>query len=90
MFISLNVPLLYNITGTKKLKADGTTLRQIIGDIDSRHTGFKQRAIVEGHIAGYFQVYMRRENKEIIPLNHLDEDISDGVEILFLPIVCGG
>lgn len=90
--VTIHVPILTKITGSNRIFARGSTLREIISCIDDSHPGFKAAALnPEGHLNNYMQVYVKyNEMDEMSVVHDIDKLINGVAQIRFLPIACGG
>jgi molybdopterin synthase sulfur carrier subunit len=76
------------VNGHTYLKATGTTVRDVIEDIDQKYQGFKQECIDEqGKLYGFLEVYINLESA--FP-GELDREVKDGDEINILTMMGGG
>ena len=89
--VTLNSPILYHITGTKRLTARGKTLKQIIEDIDNSYPGFKSKALNrEGNLSNYLNAYVKnKDSRQMNMIKNLDECLGKDVEV-FLFVMAGG
>ena len=72
--------------GELKLVIEGTNLRQVIDNLDSQYTGFKDRLVEGGKIKPNISVAV---DGEITPLGMIQKVATDS-EIHFLPAISGG
>jgi sulfur-carrier protein len=79
--------LLRKLTGGKdRTSATGTTLRELINDLDRQFPGFRDRVVEQGDLAGSVAVSI---NGEVIT-GGLSEPIPADSEIHFVPAIAGG
>ena len=72
--------------GEQKLMIEGTNLRQVIDNLDSRYRGFKDRLVENGKIKPNISVAV---DGEITPLGMIQK-VNNDSEIHFLPAISGG
>ncbi len=72
--------------GEQKLVIEGTNLRQVIDNLDSQYSGFKERLVEDGKIKPNISVAV---DGEITPLGMIQKVRSDS-EVHFLPAISGG
>jgi MoaD family protein len=75
--------------GDGALKADGTTVGEVLGALYAEHGELKERiADEDGTIRRFVNVYI--DGEDIRFLQDLDTEVKDGGEITILPAVAGG
>ena len=72
--------------GEQKLVIEGTNLRQIIDNLDSEYSGFKERLVEDGKIKPNISVAV---DGEITPLGMIQK-VGPDSEVHFLPAISGG
>jgi MoaD family protein len=90
MAIEVRIPtILRNYTdGAKAVSADGATLEELIGDLESRHPGLKNRLVDDAGLRRFVNVYLNDEDVRF--LGGLETPVSDGDTVTVLPAVAGG
>ena len=90
MAIEVRIPtILRSYTGgAKAVTAEGSTLKEVIGDLDARHPGLKDRLVDESGLRRFVNVYLNDEDVRF--LSGLDTPVSDGDTVTVLPAVAGG
>ena len=73
-------------SGKDRTSATGTTLRELINDLDRQFPGFRDRVVEQGDLAGSVAVSI---NGEVIT-GGLSEPIPADSEIHFVPAIAGG
>ena len=82
-------PILRTFTGGEKAVAGaGTTLSQVIDDVDSRHPGLKARLIESDNLRRFVNVYVNDEDVRFS--GGLEAPTADGDVVVVLPAVAGG
>jgi MoaD family protein len=91
MAIEVRIPtILRTYTGGEKaVEASGTTLRDLVDDLESRHAGLRGRLVDDdGSLRRFVNVYLNDEDVRF--LGGLDTKLSDGDTVTVLPAVAGG
>ncbi len=79
--------LMRNLTGGQdKVEVSGSTVRQIIDNLEGMHAGFKDRLVENGRIRSNISVAI---DGEITSLGML-EKVEEHSEVHFLPAIAGG
>jgi molybdopterin converting factor small subunit len=74
--------------GAKVVSAQGSTLRDVISDLDGKHTGLAERLLDGGALRRFINLYVNDEDVRFI--GGLDLALKDGDSITILPAVAGG
>jgi molybdopterin synthase sulfur carrier subunit len=91
MAIEVRVPtILRSYTGgAKVVEGSGTTLSELLDDLDAKHSGLKGRLITpEGGLHRFVNIYINDEDVRF--QGSLDAKLSDGDSVTILPAVAGG
>ena len=72
--------------GNYKVQIEGSSIRQIVNNLESRYPGFRDRLVEDGRIKGNISVAV---DGEITPLGML-EKVAENSEVHFLPAIGGG
>jgi molybdopterin synthase sulfur carrier subunit len=90
MAIEVRIPtILRTYTGgAKAVEATGTTLADVIGDLDSRHSGLRERLVDDSGLRRFVNVYLNDEDVRF--LGGLETPVKDGDTVTVLPAVAGG
>jgi molybdopterin synthase sulfur carrier subunit len=90
MAIEVRIPtILRNLTdGKKAVEGKGETLDQLIGDLEARHPGLRDRLVDEKGLRRFVNVYLNDEDVRF--LGGLDTAVADGDTVTVLPAVAGG
>ena len=72
--------------GESKVEIEGSSVRQIVNNLDAAYPGFKERLVEDGRIKGSISVAI---DGEITPLGML-EKVGENSEVNFLPAIAGG
>ena len=91
MSIDVRVPtvLREHTGGESKVTAQGSTMREVIDDLDSRHPGLKDRLVDgSGGLHRFINLYVNDE--DVRYLGGIETPIDDGDTVSILPAVAGG
>lgn len=90
MAVEVKIPtILRTYTGGEKtVTGSGSTLAELIDDVDSRHPGLKGRLVEETGLRRFVNVYVNDEDVRFS--GGLDAKLSDNDVVVVLPAVAGG
>ena len=90
MAITVSIPTILrtHTGGQKSVEAAGTTLAQVIDDLEANHGGLKSRLVKEGTLHRFVNVYVNDEDVRFS--GGLDAAVNDGDNVTILPAVAGG
>jgi molybdopterin synthase sulfur carrier subunit len=90
MAIEVRIPtILRTYTGgAKAVEGSGATLADLIGDLDSRHSGLRERLVDGSGLRRFVNIYLNDEDVRF--LGGLETPVSDGDTVTVLPAVAGG
>ena len=90
MAVEVRIPtILRTFTGGEKaVRGDGSTLLQVIDDIDDRNPGLKERLIEADALRRFVNVYVNDEDVRFS--GGLSAPTADGDVVVVLPAVAGG
>ena len=90
MRVSVSVPtILRPVTkGEKTVRAEGTTLAEVITDLDSRYSGLGDRLVKNGALHRFVNIYVNDEDVRFT--GGLETTVAEGDEVTILPAVAGG
>ncbi|MGH3321543.1 MAG: MoaD/ThiS family protein [Streptosporangiaceae bacterium] len=90
MAIEVRIPtILRNYTeGAKSVEGSGTTLDQLISDLESRHSGLRERLVDDSGLRRFVNVYVNDEDARF--LGGLSAKLDEGDVVTVLPAVAGG
>ena len=86
--VSIPTILRTHTGGEKQVKAEGSTLQEVIADLEANHPGIKDRLIENGDLRRFVNVYVNDEDVRF--LGALDAKLADGDVVAILPAVAGG
>jgi molybdopterin synthase sulfur carrier subunit len=90
MSVSVSVPtILRPVTkGEKSVSAEGSTLAEVITDLDSRYSGMGDKLIKNGALHRFVNIYVNDEDVRFT--GGLETAVSEGDNVTILPAVAGG
>jgi MoaD family protein len=90
MAIEVRIPtILRTYTGgAKAVEGTGSTLGELITDLEARHGGLQARLLDDGKLRRFVNVYLNDEDVRF--LDGLDTPLKDGDAVTILPAVAGG
>jgi sulfur-carrier protein len=94
MAIEVRIPTILRTytEGAKEVSGDGETLSALIDDLESRHSGIKDRLVEakdgQSDLRRFVNVYVNDEDVRFT--GGLDTELSDGDQVVVLPAVAGG
>ena len=90
MAVTVSIPTILrtHTGGQKSVEAAGTTLAQVIDDLDANHGGLKSRLVKEGSLHRFVNVYVNDEDVRFA--GGLEAAVKDGDNVTILPAVAGG
>ncbi|MCP2262388.1 molybdopterin synthase subunit MoaD [Streptoalloteichus tenebrarius] len=90
MAVTVSIPtILRNLTGGQKsVEASGSTLAEVIDDLESRHAGLKAKLVKDGSLHRFVNVYVNDEDVRF--QGGLEAKVSEGADVTILPAVAGG
>lgn len=90
MAIEVRIPtILRSYTdGEKAVQGDGTTLAELIDDLESRHNGIRERLVEGAELRRFVNVYLNDEDVRF--LDGIATKLTDGDSVTILPAVAGG
>ena len=74
--------------GEKAVKGEGSTLGELIENLEANHPGIKERLVDGSDLRRFVNVYINDEDVRFI--GGLDAELSDGDQVVVLPAVAGG
>ena len=74
--------------GAKAVGGSGPTPAELLGDLDSRHSGLRERLVDDAGLRRFVNVYLNDEDVRF--LGGLEAPVKDGDTVTVLPAVAGG
>ena len=90
MAIEVRIPTILRTytDGAKTVEGDGSTLDELISDLDARHPGLRERLVEKGELRRFVNVYLNDEDVRFT--GGLATPVADGDSVTVLPAVAGG
>ncbi len=90
MSVSVSVPtILRPVTkGEKSVTAQGSTLAEVISNLDSSYAGIGDRLVRNGALHRFVNIYVNDEDVRFT--GGLETALNDGDQVTILPAVAGG
>ncbi len=90
MAVEVRIPTILRTftSGEKAVQGDGSTLLQVIDDVEARHPGLKNRLVEADNLRRFVNVYVNDEDVRFT--GGLGAATADGVVVVVLPAVAGG
>jgi sulfur-carrier protein len=90
MAIEVRIPTILRTytDGAKSVEGSGSTLSDLLSDLESRHGGLRERLVDNGGLRRFVNVYLNDEDVRF--LGGLDAPVKDGDTVTVLPAVAGG
>ncbi|MEV0677901.1 MoaD/ThiS family protein [Actinosynnema sp. NPDC050436] len=90
MSVTVSIPTILrtHTAGQKSVEAAGSTLAQVIDDLEANHGGLKDRLVKEGALHRFVNVYVNDEDVRFA--GGLEAAVKDGDTVTILPAVAGG
>jgi MoaD family protein len=87
--VRIPTPLRKLTQGSEEVPAAGKTVGELIGDLEKRFPGIKERICDEsGAVRRFVNIFVRDE--DIRFLQNLDTPVKDGDEVSIVPAIAGG
>ena len=90
MAVEVRIPtILRTYTGGEKaVSADGSTLSEVVENLEANHPGIKERLVENGDLRRFVNVYVNDEDVRFT--GGLETEVDDGDQVVVLPAVAGG
>lgn len=90
MAVKVSIPTILrsHTDGQKSVEASGSTVAEVINDLDTKHNGLKDRLVKEGNLHRFVNVYVNDEDVRFA--GGLEASVTDGDSVTILPAVAGG
>jgi sulfur-carrier protein len=90
MAIEVRIPTILRTytDGAKAVTGSGSTLTELIEDLEANHPGIKDRLIEGSDLRRFVNVYVNDEDVRFT--GGLETSLSDGDQVTVLPAVAGG
>jgi sulfur-carrier protein len=74
--------------GAEEIAVEGTTLRAVIEDMESKHPGLKDRLLDAKGVRRFVNIYVGEEDVRF--MEGLETEIKSGDQISVIPAIAGG
>jgi sulfur-carrier protein len=90
MAIEVRIPTILRTytEGAKSVEGSGKTLDELLGDLESRYQGLRERLVDDTGLRRFVNVYLNDEDVRF--LGGLETPVADGDTVTVLPAVAGG
>jgi sulfur-carrier protein len=90
MAVTVSIPniLRTHTGGEKAVEAKGSTLAEVIDDLDSRHGGIAARLVKDGNLHRFVNIYV--DDEDVRFAGGLEAPVGEGATVTILPAVAGG
>jgi molybdopterin converting factor small subunit len=90
MAVTVSIPTILrtHTCGAKSVEAKGSTVDEVITDLDNNHSGIKARLIKDGSLHRFVNIYVNDEDVRFA--GGLEAPVADGDNLTILPAVAGG
>ncbi len=76
------------VDGQSSVQGEGSTVRDLLDDLDSHYPGFKDLLVTDGQLHRFVNIYLNDE--DIRFLDKLDTPLKEGDTLSILPALAGG
>ncbi len=76
------------VGGMRSVQGEGSTVLELLDDLESRYHGFKDILVTDGELHRFVNIYLNDE--DIRFLDKLDTPVKDGDTMSILPALAGG
>ncbi|MDA3646382.1 MoaD family protein [Saccharopolyspora indica] len=90
MAVKVSIPTILrtHTGGEKSVQAEGSTVAEVINDLDTNYGGLKDRLVKEGNLHRFINLYVNDEDVRFA--GGLEAKVADGDNLTILPAVAGG
>ena len=74
--------------GAREVEAAGSTVREVIEDLATRHPALGGRVYRDGELEPFVNVYV--DGEDVRTRDGLDTPVGDGAQVILLPAMAGG
>lgn len=86
--VRIPTPLRTLTGGEEQVKMEGSTVQQVIENLEKRHPGIRERLLDDKGVRRFVNIYVGDE--DIRFLDGLETALKDGEEISIVPAIAGG
>lgn len=90
MTVQVGIPSVMRklVDGQSKVEAEGSTLRDVLSDLEAKHPGVTKNVVDGDHLYRFINVFINDDDARMS--GGLDAVINDGDTVRILPAVAGG
>ena len=90
MAVTVSIPTILrtHTGGEKAVEAKGSTVAEVIEDLESRHSGLKDRLITDGKLHRFVNIYV--DDEDVRFAGGLEAPVKETSSLTILPAVAGG
>ena len=90
MSVKVRIPTqLRTLTGgSGEVSAEGTTVTDVIGDLEQRYPGLAERLLAAGELRRFVNLYV--DGEDVRFQQGLETPVGHGAEVAIIPAVAGG
>ncbi|HWM38141.1 MAG TPA: MoaD/ThiS family protein [Streptomyces sp.] len=90
MAIEVRIPTILRTytDGEKSVPGEGSNVKELFDDLESRHAGIQDRLVDGGELRRFVNVYLNDEDVRF--LDGISTKLNDGDSVTILPAVAGG
>ena len=86
--VRIPTPLRTHTGGKDIVSADGSTIGEIIADLDKKHPGIRDKIVDDKGVRRFVNIFVGDE--DIRFMDGIDTKVDDGAEISIIPAIAGG
>jgi sulfur-carrier protein len=87
--VRVPTPLRRFTAGNGAVTATGTSIKDVINDLENRHPGMRERLLDDkGEIRRFVNIYLNGDDVRF--LDQLNSTVKDGDDISIVPAIAGG
>jgi sulfur-carrier protein len=90
MAVTVSIPTILrtHTGGEKSVEAKGSTVAEVIADLESRHGGIAGRLVNNGSLHRFVNIYV--DDEDVRFAGGLDAPVAENSTVTILPAVAGG
>ncbi|GAA4552150.1 MoaD/ThiS family protein [Pseudonocardia xishanensis] len=90
MAVTVSIPTILrtHTGGEKAVEAKGSTVAEVIEDLESRHSGLKDRLLSDGKLHRFVNIYV--DDEDVRFAGGLEAPVKETSTLTILPAVAGG
>ncbi len=90
MAVEIRIPTILRTytDGAKAVSGEGSTLSELLDDLEANHPGIKERLVEGDDLRRFVNVYVNDEDVRFT--GGLDTSLGEGDQVVVLPAVAGG